>query len=58
MKRPEHCKGCVCWHGAGHKQGTQYHGTKYDNWCTQFSKAAPRAVGHCKNTGGKRERAK
>ena len=48
-KIPDHCKGCIHLHTSGVKDG------KHDRWCCKFSKAAPKAVGHCKNVGGKNE---
>jgi hypothetical protein len=45
---PKHCAGCdMLWTG-GVKDG------KHDRWCCQYGKPAAKAVGHCKNVGGKK----
>lgn len=53
QKRPDHCRGCTLHHKAGHKAGTALHGSKYDNWCCQYSTHAPKAVSICIQQGGK-----
>ena len=49
-KQPEHCKGCVFWHKAGHpKDSTAL--AKYNNWCCKLGKPANKALGECKLRG-------
>ena len=44
-----HCKNCV-FHWDGGRT------PKYKDWCTKYSKTAPKAVGHCKLNNGKQSR--
>ena len=46
MKQPDHCKGCLSWHNAGHSsQNHNYQ--KYNSWCCKYGKPASKAVGRC-----------
>lgn len=52
MSAPVHCKGCVLHWVHGKKDGV------YNNWCCKYGKHAPKAVSHCKISGGKVTRGK
>lgn len=58
QKRPEHCYMCPHHHKAGHKKGTAFHNSKFDNWCCKYSTAAPKAVSVCLAQNGKPSNAK
>ena len=48
MKKPDHCKGCPCYHNAGHKDNSRMGKSKYNSWCCQFSNVAYKVVSICK----------
>ncbi len=52
-KKPDHCAGCIHHHRAGHPKGSRLHGSKFDNWCREYSNLATKAVGRCRMLGGK-----
>ena len=54
QKKPDHCRGCLVYHNAGHAEGTALGNSKYNNWCPQFSNTAPKAVSLCLIHNGKR----
>ena len=45
VKTPKHCKGCKSLHLGG----------VYGPWCCSNGKRADKSIGHCINTGMKRE---
>ena len=48
----KHCKGCAKHHNAGHKQDSPL-AKIYNDWCCGYGKTAKKAIGQCKNEGGK-----
>ena len=48
----KHCKGCTKHHNAGHKQDSPL-AKIYNDWCCRYGKTAKKAIGQCKNEGGK-----
>lgn len=53
QRKPKHCRSCVYFHRAGHKEGSALHGSKYDNWCSKYSTIANKAVSICLQQNGK-----
>lgn len=53
QQKPPHCVGCIYYYKAGHPKDNRLHGNKFDNWCCQYSRAAPKAVGMCILKNGK-----
>lgn len=49
-KRPDHCKGCVHFHNAGHALPL-----KFNAWCCAHGTTASRAIGWCKTHNAKTE---
>ena len=48
----KHCKGCTKHHNAGYKQDSPL-AKIYNDWCCRYGKTAKKAIGQCKNEGGK-----
>lgn len=56
MKRPQHCKGCILFHNAGHPKESK--NERFNAWCIGAGKLANKAVGFCKTHGLKKEQTK
>ena len=50
----KHCKGCTKHYNAGHKQDSPL-AKIYNDWCCGYGKTAKKAIGQCKNEGGKKQ---
>lgn len=56
-KQPQHCKGCLSFHNAGHKDVLKHpEKQKYNAWCCSIGQPAANVVGHCKIHNMKEEK--